>query len=393
LKPSPFFPPHLWGAMQLDIAMMGFAVLQHVYGDDDPVTGERPVYTRRWPTWAVQWQAWRRTYVALTTEGPVDIVNGDGKFTLIGDTDMPHLDGAIRALGLEVLDGSLVKQARASYVDRYGNPKWLAIMPPGVKTRSEEGDDFMMALQLIQGPDGVGAFPHGSDYRVEQMSSQQSSVFKDALDNIWQYVAAILLGTDGTMSPATGVYSAPIFAGVRRDIVDRRLKAMVRGVNAGHVAPWLAFNYAGSIANDNAWVEPWLDIPLPDPEADARIKSYAERLLKLSEIVTAERNAGFAVEQERVDVIAGLLDVAPPKLAPAGQALHLPESSLDAFVRGREARQSVQLPPFGDERDDRTVEQLKQDAAGEREKGTVEAETEGEIEVEEKADDAADDAA
>src|SRR5262249_11327184 len=157
-------PPVLWGSMQLDLAMMGFTVLQHAYGDPDPETGVRPIYTRRWPTWAIQYHRWRRTYVALTLEGPVDIISGDGKFTLIGDSEEPHFDGAIRALGLEVLDGALVKQARASYVDRYGNPKWVGFMPEGVAVRSPEGDAFFDALATIQGPNGFGALPFGSKF-------------------------------------------------------------------------------------------------------------------------------------------------------------------------------------------------------------------------------------
>jgi hypothetical protein len=317
LLPSAYFPPTLWGSIQLDLAQMGFCVLQHAYGDPDPDTGVMQIYTRRWPTWAVQYYRYRRTYVALTSEGPVDIISGDGKFTLIGDTEEPHFEGAIRAAALEVLDGTLVKQARASYVDKYGNPKWVGFMPPNVGTYSDEGNAFFRALETIQGPNGFGALPHGSEYEVAEMSSSQSTVFKDALDNVWQYVAAIYLGSDGTMTRGTGVYSAPIFAGVRRDIVDRRLKAMTRGVNHGHIAPYLQFNYSVSIELAGGWVDPVVDIPLPDPDADARIKSYSDRMLALTVQVKAERDSGFVVTQERVNVIAEKLDVEPPLLEAA----------------------------------------------------------------------------
>lgn len=315
LLPSAFFPPTLWGSCAIDLRTMGFAVLQHAYGEPDPSTGVRPIYTRRWPTWAVQYQRWRRTYVAITDRGPVDIISGDGKFTLLADTEEPHFDGAIRALGLEVLDGMLVKQARGSYVDRYGNPKWVATMPEKSATRSKEGDDFFDALYTVQGPDGYGVFPFGSTFEVVQMTSSQSTVFKDALDSVWAFIAAILLGSDGTLSKGTGVYTAPIFAGVRRDLVDRMLKAMVRGVNAGHIAPYLAFNYAASIESTSGWVDPVLEIPLPDPDADARIKSYSERSAALVAQVQAERSAGFLVTQERVNELAEEYAVSAPELA------------------------------------------------------------------------------
>jgi len=395
LSPSPYFPPTLWGAMQFDLAQMGFTVLQHVHGDEDPDTGVRRIYSRRWPTWAVQEDKYRQTYQAITLDGPVDIINGDGKFTLIGDTTEPHLDGAIRALGTEILDGSLVKQARASYVDRYGNPKWVVKMPPNVQTNSPKGQSFFSAVQTIQGPDGVGIFPHGTEYEAVQMTAQQSTVFKDSLDNIWQYVAAILLGTDGTMSPSTGVYSAPIFAGVRRDIVQRRLMAMVRGVNSGHIAPWLVFNYATSIAMASGWVEPALDIPLPDPQADARIKSYAERVMLLPKIVKAERDAGFIVDQTRVNQLAERLDIAAPTLAKEktakGWNVTLAPTTQEKLLRVDEGRAALGGDPVGDERGELFISELEERAAAEREAKAAAAQAEAEakaaIEVDQETDD------
>jgi len=356
LLPSPYFPPTLWGSAAIDLRLMGFAVLQHVYGDPDPLTGVRPIYTRRWPTWAVQYRRWRRTYVAITNDGPVDIISGDGKFTLLGDTEEPHFDGAIRALAEEVLDGRLTQQARANYVDRYGSPKLIGTMPEKVPVRGPEGDAMFDAMATIRGPDGFGVIPHGAEVDWYSLSAQQSTVFKDSLENVWQYVAAILLGSDGTMSPSTGVYSAPIFAGVRRDLIDRMLKAMVRGVNLGHVAPWLAFNFLASIEEQRArgiWVDPVLDIPLPDPDADARMKSYAERVEKLHTIVKQERDAGFQVTQERVNQLAEKLDVEAPVLAPAGDAptkpLELAPTDMAKVVTVNEARVAAAglqpLPP------------------------------------------------
>lgn len=319
LMPSQYFPPTLWGSMSLDLVQSGFSVLQHVFGDEDDETGVRPLYTRRWPTWATQYYPYRRTYVAITTEGPIDIVSGDGKFTIVGDTETPHLNGAIRAAGLEVLDGTLAKQARASYIDRYGNPKWIGIMPDKTPVHGPEGDAMFDAMETIQGPDGWGVIPHGADYKTAQMTSAQGSVFKDALDNIWQYIAAIYLGSDGTMSKGSeGVYTAPVFAGVRRDIVDRMLKSEVRGANQGHVRTYLVFNYAASIAAAPSFVEPVLDIPLPDPDADARIKSYAERSAALVTQIKLERENGFPPTQERVEQLAKAFDVDAPTLGSIG---------------------------------------------------------------------------
>lgn len=314
LIPSDYFPSTLYGSTIFDLAMMGFSVWQHAFGEPDPDTGIRPLYTRRWPTWAIQYYRYRRTYVAITTDGPVDILN-DGKFTLIGDSEEPHFFGAILALAEEAFDGLCTRRARASFIDRYGNPKWIATMPPNVAPRTPEGDAMMQALATIRGPDGFGIVPNGTTVDIKGLTTADSKTMGDALASNWQHIAATLLGSDGTMTRGTGVYSAPIFAGVRRDLVDRDLRCVVRGVNQGHIGTWLRYNYAETIAAAGNWIQPALDIPLPDPDADARIKSYGDRVKRFHEIISAERSAGFEITQDRVNQLAGSLEIDVPVLA------------------------------------------------------------------------------
>lgn len=307
LLPSPYFPETLWGAMAIELKMMGFVILQHAYGDPHPLTGVRALYTRWWPAWATTYYPSRRTFVANTDSGPVDVLN-DGKFTLIADTDEPHHGGAIRALALEVMAGVMADQAMSSYLDRYGNPKLWGTMPPGVAVDSPPGQRFFEALGTLLGPNGYGALPHGSKLDWAQLSASQNAMFKDSDEKISARCAGILLGSNGTVTQGTGgVYQSPSFMGVRRDLTDRTLKACVRGVNLGVCAPYLEINYAASIAEARGWVEPVLSIPLPDPDADARMKSYGERAEKRTAIVKAERDAGLDVTQERVDQLSAEL--------------------------------------------------------------------------------------
>lgn len=316
LLPSPYFPPTLWGSSAIDVRMMGFGVLQHVYGDPDPQYDVRPLYTRRWPTWATTYYPSRRTFLSLTDSGPVDIVSGDGKFTLLADDDEPHHQGAVRALGLEVLAGVLADQALASYVSRYGNPKLWGTMPEGVAVDSDEGRACFEAMGTIRGPDGFGLFPHGTEIDWAQLSASQATMFKDANEKVTTRSAGILLGSDGTITSGTGgVYQSPSFMGVRADIIRRLIACVVRGINAGHVAPYLAINYVAAIAETRCWVEPVLSIPLPDPDADTRQKSLAERTKARHELIVAERSAGLEVTQDRVDQLSAELGLETIQLA------------------------------------------------------------------------------
>lgn len=362
LSPSPYFPPTLWGATGFDLAMPGFAWWQHAYGDEDPITGVRPLYTRRWPTWATQYLREGRKFIAMTNDGPVDMVSGDGKWTLIADSEEPHFMGAIVALHEEVIEGIFTKRALANYIDRYGNPKWIAEMPPGTGVGTAEGNAFFNALATIRGPDGFGVIPNGAKMEMKGLVAGASTVIKDALESHWQYIASVLLGSDGTMTRGSGVYSAPIFAGVRRDLVDRDLRCMVRGTNSGHISPYLRFNYATSIASAKGWKSPYLDIPLPDPDADARIKSYSGRVLSFHAIIKEERTQGFEITQERVEQLAKSLEIEPPKLVvnqPGQRSLILAPTDLAKVIRVDEARQrGAGLDPIGDERGQLTIAEL-----------------------------------
>jgi hypothetical protein len=380
LLPSACFPSTLWGAIAIDLALMGFAVLQHVYGPPD-ARGVRRVYTRRWPTWAVYYQAWRKTYIALTDRGPIDIVN-DGKFTLIGKTDIPHLQGAIRALALPVLDGVQVMQARAEWIDVFSQAKGVGIMPQGVAPRSPEGLAFLDAIRTLRGPGGIGALPFGSEFKFHGLSAEASTCFKDALEVDDTYIAAILTGTD--LSAGTGgVYKAPVFWGILRSTVGDDLSATVRGINAGHVYPYCRFNYAAAIdegdwdtvAEGEGGTEvqqrrsidvdkyPALSIPLPDPERAQRAQDYADACKAHTEIVNERRAAGYVVTQEDSDKIAESLGLDDrPVLADKTDAptarLDLAPTDLAKVVRVDEARKSRDLPPIGDERGDLTIAEL-----------------------------------
>jgi len=378
LTPSEYFPPTLWGGLAFDLAFMGFSVMQHAYGAPDEDTGVMPVYTRRWPTWAVQYWRYRKTYTALTTNGPVDILN-DGKFTLVADSEEPHFLGAINALGEEAFDAMATKRARAAYIDKYGNPKWIGTMPEGVAPNSPEGKSMEAALATIRGPDGFGVMPFGAGLDLKGLESGRSTVLKDALESNWMYIAATLLGSDGTMTRGTGVYSAPIFAGVRRDLVDRDLKAIIRAVNAGHIGGWLNFNHSTSISIASGWVAPVLDIPLPDPDKDARIKSFADRVSSFQDAISKEKSNGFEISQDRVNQLAAQFEIEPPTLASLERQavrIDLAPTDIAKVVKVREARAANGLPLLGDDRDDMTIAEL--DALSKSKASTAEELSQGE---------------
>lgn len=341
--PSRYFPADLWGSTAASLAMMGFALHEHVYGDPLP-DGTLPCFTRFWPTSAIQCVKYRRTYQALTMDGPVDIIPGDGKWSWFGTSDLPHYNGAVRAVGLEYLAGGFTDADMRSFANRYGAPKPLLTMPEGVGADTPEGDLMYAVARTITEPDSFGLLPYGADGKMLQVASAQTSIFTDIKAGNWMAVAAALLGSDGTMSKDTGVYPSPSLANAKYEIIRDDNETIVRGTNTGRIRPWAFINYGDQIAEKDV---PYLDIPLPDADQDARTKSYGERAERMHSLVKGERDAGGIVTQERVNQIAESLNVEPFTLAdaaPKGGEIYSYDEE-NGIVTINEVRARKDLPP------------------------------------------------
>jgi len=316
LLPSPYLPPQLWGTMAIYLRMMGFCVLQHVDGDPDPETGIRERYTRIWEPWAVMRTRSPSKWIAITTEGNVEICN-DGKFTLVIDENEGHLSGAIVALGPEVLGGKITQEARNGWLDFFGRPKLFATLPEKIQTHGPAGNDFEAAVETIYGPDGRGVLPYGSKLEAVALPGMGASQFREALyDNI-AMIGMVLIGSNGTLTKE-GVYTAPGYFDVRHDLIARPAAAMVRGLNGGHIAPYCDINYGEQIARAKkagVWKYPVLGIDLPDPAQDARIASLVIAEKARCEVLDMRKASGIETTQDDADKLAEDLKVRPVKLA------------------------------------------------------------------------------
>lgn len=308
---SDSFPSWLLGDIYKALALMGFCWLQHVYRPSRDGS-MLEIRTRPWPTAATQWVAHRGIYQALTTEGPIDLVDGDGHWSLVGHGEAPHLNGAVRALGLEYVEGGFAKRDRNDFSDRYGHPKPIGILPPSVAVKDEIGQDTIEVVEGLSEPGSGGVFMNGTDIKMLSVDGGAASgIFQEILNSNWTNVACVLLGSDGTMTKGTGgVYTSPTFAGVKLEIIRSDVKAENRATNRGHIVPWIVVNYGDQIRE-----RPRLETPLPDPERDARTDSLAKRMAALIAQIKAERETGMLVDQARVDALAAALDVPAPRLA------------------------------------------------------------------------------
>lgn len=367
LVPSPYFPPTLLATSIISQRMMGFSVLQHVDGDPDPVTGVKPRFTRIWPAWATQCNPSPLKWLALTTDGVVEI-GVDSHFTLVADQERPHLMGAVVPLGEEGFAGKLTQNARNQWIEKNGQIKWIATLPDKVPTHGPEGDDFLAAVAGVSAPEGLGIFPFGSTFQSVALTRDTSGAFNDALSSIIAHVGMVLVGSPGPIiSGAEGVYQAGTGGkwNVRQDLVDQPTIAFCRAFNLGHVVPYCEGNYGVEIAGARragTWVQPAYEILLDDPEANARIESVAKRMKMLTDQIKAETDVGAPPDETRIKAIAESLDtdpivIAAPSATPVAR-LDLAPTDLAKVVTVDEARASRQLSPIGGERGGLTIAEL-----------------------------------
>lgn len=316
-QPSPTFPPQLWGSIEDDLAAMGFCILQHAYDAPDP-NGNRLCFSRRWPTEATQFYRYRKQFVAVTFDGPVDIVDGDGKWSVIAKSDEPMFDGWVRAVSSEYLSGAFARASMDNYIDEYGDPKWIGFSPEGVGPNTPEGLQFSEGLANMHEPGAWMELPYSAKAEVVQLDAKTSSVFMDADRLSLRNILTAILGSEGGIEKNTGVYTPESIMGVRYDVAADDLAAITRGINYGRIRPSNEINYAASMEKERdggRWVDPVLEIELPDAEMDARTAAIAKRMLDRAAIFKADGEAGIVVDADEEAIVSGLLELPSVTLA------------------------------------------------------------------------------
>lgn len=324
-----------------------------------------------WPLEHVKWNSSSEVLETSTRGGvTVPIVHGDGEWVVFRKFyTLPWTQEAC------ILPAAFVWAAHANGVrdwaatsTSHGQAKVIGELPQGIAlgalgALNPEAAAFLQMLQdVMVGEAGVGLMPSGAKANFLANASTAWQVFKELLENREKAAARIYLGTDailGSVGGAPGVDISALF-GVASTKLQGDFEAIEQALRTGVYEPWTAINEGDSK------LSPFWVYQLPDTDSARKSEEQTKKRANLMATVKEMKENGFEVTQAVVDLLAAELGVNPsPKLAAAGAAkvsLDLAPTSLDYAVRGREARNSQGLPPFGDARDDRTLAELKADA-------------------------------
>lgn len=313
--------------------MMGFAVAEIVW------SGDAEAWTFSLKVWHPQflWFNWAtRQYMLNTSEGPVVVTPGDGKWLLLTPEGeyRAWIQGAVRSIAIPWLGRQYAFRDWMRFNEIYGLPIRKATVP--AQTSEEDKLGFFQDIRDA-GSAMVVSCPTGTDgqkYDIELVEATATGweTFRNATEDADKRITLALLGQNLTTEVSGGSYAAAKVHGqVRQDYLEADERGLVAGFRRQVLRAWAAFNYG------DPDLAPVLRFDVEPPD-DGKLK--ADTLVSLS---TALLNlAAVAPEVDRRALLASYnlplhepgeepppLVVAPPGAPPAPAA---PPPAADAPV-------------------------------------------------------------
>jgi len=308
------------------------------------------------------------------------IVHGDGTWVVFSkQSTLPWRHQAA------ILPGCMV-WARHAFAARdwakgsasHGNAKVVGELPESVSLKAKDADgnivtsaeaeEFAALLVDIASLDTpVGIKPNGATIDYLTNSSKAWEVWERLMSNAERSAARIYLGTDGTLGAQGGAPGVDVQAlfGVARTRVESDLECERRAIQTGVIEPWCAVNFGDSE------MTPRIKHLLPDPDRAGKVEEVAASRKKLTETIKDMKDLQLVVDQDTVDRIAAEYGISPPptlaSIDEQTSALVLAPTDVAKVVTVKEARSAQGLPPFGDDRDNMTIDELSQRAANSEE--------------------------
>ncbi len=250
-------------------------------------------YLQPWHARYTYWHWTFRKFIAITLDGQVPIMPGDGHWVL----HEPHgergwMQGAIRSIAPWWLARNYALRDWARYSERHGMPIMLATTPMGAdpamiaQYRTQLGmlgQESVLQCPVSDDP-AIGSF--GLDYL--EASDQAWEGFKGLIEQCNSEITLSLMGQNLTSEVKEGSLSAArVHADVRQGILEADARSLAATVYNQIARPFAAINFGNP---DYAPRTTWDVSPEEDKDVTARA------LLAFAQAVAAFRQAGEPID-------------------------------------------------------------------------------------------------
>lgn len=313
LGDAPAFPPTVRAEINECLAVHGEAFAQNVWTYNDE-TGRLDVRLESWPIEYVRHfeigpDGGRGRY-ALTYEGRwVPIVHGDGQWVVFSARDLqPWYSGALMPLCGLWDDRAWAIRYRAMNAESHGDSKWIATLPQGVKTTSDQGSALLAQVQRLNNFQRSLLKPFGAEVKREEATGMGWQIFREIITEDNADIFRVFTGQIPRGDSSQRLSSEQLF-GVTQDVVESDTNIIARGVNTGTIRGWQAKNFG------RVDLAKGINYLIPKPEQDARRDSIAKRWDSFNSILEKARANGVDITDDFVNGLQKELGLSGAKLA------------------------------------------------------------------------------
>lgn len=390
---------------------LGVGVAELVEVKDRPY----PVLVRLEPEF-LQYRWSENQWYYRSLAGVIPIVPGDGRWVLHmpGGRMSPWQNGLWRAIGRAYIRKEHAAFYRDNWQAKLANAARVATSPQAASQAQKDGWFQRVASW---GVNTVFSITPGYDVKLLESNGRGHESFKETIEDQNNELVIAVAGQTVTTDGGTGFANADIHKSIRADLIQATAEALAHTINTQTLPSYIIDNFGEDALDDPATVE-WDVTPAKDRNAEASAMVTASAAMRqLTEALAAHDMSldaeAFAIQfgipvatedSADTDTVADVsltqaLELATQKgmqptlatvinladrvglqleeiRADDAQPLSIDLAPTDVakVVMAGEARRAQGLPPFGDDRDQKTITEMG-------EKATAEAEAEGDIEV------------
>jgi hypothetical protein len=376
-----------------------------------PVVGrDFPILVRLDPEFLMyRWNENRWYYRSIA--GMLPITPGDGKWVLHmpGGRVAPWQHGLWRAVGGAFVRKSHANLHKDSWEAKLANPARVAVSPQGA---SETQKESWFQRVMAWGVNTVFGMTPGYDVKLLESNGRGYQSFRETIADQNNEIIIAVAGQTVTTEGGAGFQNSDVHKSIRADLIKETSDGLAYTVNTQGLPPWIVDNFGEDALSPGVIVE-WDVTPPKDRNSEASaMMTVANAMIQLTSalaehgmdldaramaiqfgipIATGKGKASAGVQDVTLEAALDLArsrSLQPDEVSvraiaervgialeptPQGESkprsLELAPTDIAKIIRAVEGRASQGLPPFGDERDDKTITEL-----GERAKPAEETE-------------------
>ena len=368
-------------------------------GELVPVEGrDFPLFVRHDPEYLVYRWAENRWYFR-SIAGLIPITPGDGRWILHtpGGRVAPWQHGLWRAVGRAYIRKEHAALHRDNWEAKLANPARIAIAPQG--GTPEQAQAWFQKV-MAWGVNTVFGMTPGYDVKLLESNGRGADSFvrtiQEQNDEFKMAIAGQLVTTDG----GAGFQNSDIHKSIRADLIKKTADSLAYTINTQGLPYYVLARFGEEALEKGGVIVEWDVTPPKDRNSEASalatvanaIKQLTEALAvhgmtldadtlaarfgvptksdsdrvaaavdELTKVIELARAAGLQPTKASIQKVlarAGLDLEEIPQGAAQPNRIDLAPADLAKVVKASEARALHALPPFGDERDEKTVFEL-----------------------------------